>query len=82
MGGFPEKPGSENNKLFLKKIDQKLSQEVERKIQKGRALLEQDIRRSGTAKLYSETYGNDDPITLSFVAQLCNPIGAGSAGKG
>ena len=23
MGGFPEKPGSENNKLFLKKIDQK-----------------------------------------------------------
>jgi hypothetical protein len=23
MGGFPEKPGSENNNFFLKKIDQK-----------------------------------------------------------
>jgi len=23
LGGFPEKPGLENNKLFLKKIDQK-----------------------------------------------------------
>jgi hypothetical protein len=62
---------------FAPKMNESLAKQLREKIQKGKSILVQDVGKGPTPVLLSDTYGNDDPITLSFIAQLCDADGSG-----